>query len=436
MTTLTRPQAQSTAAVGERPAASRSLPAVLSWPLRLLAGLAVALSMLPVIVLPWISAVPWYLCALLAAADAGLLVAAVRLGPGGTRLAALGGTVAVSVIAALLSQWFASTPPILGADGRPLSGSVAELAAVELNGRLQWITLRGHDVDKPVLLFLAGGPGGSQLAATRKHLGALEEHFVVVNWDQPGAAKSYLAADFATLSPETYIADGHALTQYLRERFGQERIYLLGESWGSLLGVWLVQRYPEDYAALVGVAQMVAFLETDRYDYALALDIARERGDVGKVRALERQGPPPYYGAGVARKAAEYLLYLSAYMNANPEIHTNYDTLGDLAAPEYGLYDKVNYVRGLLRVMDVLWPLLWEVDLREEAASLEVPVYLLEGRHDVNAPPALAEDYIQGLEAPHKEIIWFEHSGHSPWVEEAEKVVDVMVNTVLAQTAP
>src|SRR5690606_13720095 len=165
--------------------------------------------------------------------------------------------------------------------------------------------------------------------------------------------------------------------------------------------------------------------ETDTYDYELALQLAEERGATGKVEALRRQGPPPYYGDGVARKVTEYIMYLSSYMNGNPAIHSNYDTFGDIAAPEYGLYDKVNYVRGLLRTMEAVWPQLWEVDLRQQAPHLDVPVYFLEGRHDVNAPPYLVEDYLQTLEAPHKELIWFEHSGHSPWVEESQKVVDV-----------
>ena len=403
----------------------------------LLASLVALVSLLPVALLPVATAVPRALAGLLILADAGLLVYLLtRAGTAAARSAVLGGLLAISVLAMLLSQWYATTPAISGADGQRLPGSIAELAAVELNGRTHWLTMRGQDSSKPILLFLAGGPGGSQLAATRRHLAALEAHFVVVNWEQPGAGKSYHAADFATLTPEDYTADGHELTLFLRERFQQEKIYLLGESWGSLLGVWLVQRFPQHYHALAGAAQMVAFLETDTYDYELALEIAQERGDAGKLKALQAQGPPPYYGRGLAMKVVEYIMYLSSYMNGNPAIHTNYNTFADIAAPEYGLYDKVNYVRGLLRTMEALWPQLWEVDLRQQAPHLEVPVYFLEGRHDVNAPPALVEDYLDILDVPHKELIWFEHSGHSPWQEEPEKVVDVMVNTVLQQTAP
>lgn len=404
--------------------------------LKILGGLAILLSMLPVILLPLATSVPWFGWVALGLIDAGLIYVLLTLAETLLqKLLVAAAILAVSVLAVFMSQWFASTPPIVGADGRPIPGSIAELEQVELNGSKQWITIRGHDQTKPVLLFLAGGPGGSQLAATRKMLGGLEEHFVVVNWDQPGAGKSYGAVDSADLTPERYIADGHALTLYLRQRFNQEKIYILGESWGSILGVWLVQRYPDMYHAFAGAAQMVAFLETDTYNYEFALKTAFLSGDFNKVAALKRQGPPPYYGKGVARKVVEYAWVVSKHMTSNPAITgPGYDTIGDIASPEYGLYDKVNYAWGLLATMDVVWPQLWEVDLRQQAPRLEVPVYFLEGRHDVNAPPEFAEDYLQKLEAPHKELIWFEHSGHSPWVDEAGKLVDVMVNTVLAGT--
>jgi pimeloyl-ACP methyl ester carboxylesterase len=400
----------------------------------LLVSLLILLSLLPVALLPFATAVPPTIYLPLAMIDAGLLLLLAVYESTSVRVAATTALFSISILAIVFSQQFATTPPITAIDGQSLPGSIAELTPVELNGRREWITIRSYDQEKPVLLFLAGGPGGSQLAATRKRLGELEKDFVVVNWDQPGAGKSYGAADFRSLTPQQYIDDGRALTRYLRERFDEEKIYLIGESWGSLLGIWLVQQEPDHYHALIGVSQMVDFLETDTYDYNQALRIAGEKGDSGKVEALQKQGPPPYYGDGVAWPVIEYIMYLSSIMNSNPAITgPGYDTIGDLAAVEYGLIDKVNYVRGLLATMNTLWPQLWDVDLRQDAQTLEVPVYFFEGRHDINAPPYLVEDYMQRLEAPHKELIWFEHSGHSPWVDESEKVVDLLVNKILAQ---
>jgi pimeloyl-ACP methyl ester carboxylesterase len=266
-------------------------------------------------------------------------------------------------------------------------------------------------------------------------LGALEDHFVVVNWEQPGAGKSFDAVNKRELSPERYVTDGIALVEYLRERFGEEKVYLLGESWGSTLGVWMVQRNPEYFHAYIGTGQMVAFLENDVMCYEFALKLLEERGNLDKVEKLTKQGPPPYYGKGVAMKESAFLMETFNYMNADPNISDDgFNTFQDLAGSEYGLYDKVNWFRGALVTMDAVYPQLWNVDFREQATQLEVPVYFLLGRHDVNAPPVLAEQYFNMLEAPHKELVWFEHSGHNPWVTESSEFVDVVVNTVLLKT--
>ena len=152
--------------------------------------------------------------------------------------------------------------------------SIAELTELELNSRKQWISLRGWDKTKPVLLFLAGGPGGTHMAAVRHELAELEKHFVVVGWDQPGSGKSYYAEKTANITVDTYVQDGHALTEYLKERFSQEKIYLVGESWGSALGIFLAYKYPQSYHALIGPGQMIDFAETERMVYAKALEIA------------------------------------------------------------------------------------------------------------------------------------------------------------------
>lgn len=324
-----------------------------------------------------------------------------------------------------LSQLTASTPRIIDENGSTPEHSIAELMALELGGRKQWISIRGWDKRKPVLLFLAGGPGGTQMAAVRHELAELERHFVVVNWDQPGSGKSYYAEKTKNLSADTYIEDGHALTEYLKERFSQEKIYLIGESWGSALGIFLVDRYPESYHGLIGAAQMVDFAETERIDYAKAMELAQSKGEAAVVQRLTKNGAPPYYGRNVTWKSAVYLNYLSAEMAGNPEIYNpGYNTLRDIGSAEYGLLDKINFFRGLVKTYDRVYQQLYTVDMRKDYARLDVPVYFFLGRHDLNAPPALAEAYAQLLEAPEKKIVWFEHSGHSPWINEREKFIE------------
>jgi len=327
-----------------------------------------------------------------------------------------------------VSQLTASTPAVIDENGHRPVNSVAELTRIERNGRKQWITIRGHDDSKPVLLFLAGGPGGSQLAAVRHELAELEKHFVVVGWDQPGSGKSYNAQAIKSIDTETYISDGYALTKYLTQRFGQEKIYLVGESWGSALGIFLIHRYPELYHGFIGTGQMVAFAETEILDYKKAMELAAGKNDTAILEKLEANGMPPYYGSDVTWKSAVYLNYLSAYMAGNPAIHDpGYNTFRDVFSSEYGVLDKVNYFRGIINTYNHVYQKLYEIDMRTDYTRLDVPVYFFEGRHDVNAPPSLVEEYFEVLECPEKEIVWFEHSGHSPWLNESDKFVEELL---------
>jgi len=336
--------------------------------------------------------------------------------------------VILAALAALVAiQSCASTAPIKDGSGRPAPGSIASLERVELNGRKEWITIRGIDASAPVLLFLAGGPGGSDLSAARRSLGGLEEHFVVVGWDQPGAGKSYGAIAHEDLSLEVYVEDAVALVDTLRTRFGKEKLYLLGESWGSFLGVLVAQRRPDAIAAFFGTGQMVAFRENDVACYNLMLDWARARGDAKKAAKLELQGPPPYYGRDVAGRMSNFLLDTWDYMRDELGVVQHGDTLGDIMSPEYGLADRVHYVTGLLETLDAFYPKLWEEDLRKSVPALEVPAYFLVGSKDVNASLPLFRDYYAMLEAPAKQVVWFERSGHNPWSSESERFVRELV---------
>jgi len=326
----------------------------------------------------------------------------------------------------LLMLWTgcAMAPPL----ENPSERGLAILERVELNGSRQWITIRTRDPENPILLFLAGGPGGSELPSTRLHLGALENRFTVVNWDQPGAGKSAGAVSRRQLTPDRYLRDGIALIDYLTGRFGKEKVYILGESWGTILGIRLCQAVPEKIAAYAGSGQMVNTTENDVRGYRFALELLKNAGRVKDWERLSEQGPPPYLRGNIALKYQRYMGVLNSWMHRQTAgLGEDHDILKDaLRAPEYTPADRVRWILALMRTFNRVYPQLEELNFLTQAPSLDVPCYFILGRYDANAYTDYVEEYARILEAPRREIIWFENSGHPPLYSEPEKLVKTM----------
>jgi len=340
----------------------------------------------------------------------------------------------------LSSQWTAHTPAILGADGKPLPGSIAMLEKVQLGGVDQWLIIRGQNVNKPVLLFLSGGPGASEAARVLRFNQELEKHFVVVIWEQRGCGKSYPSLNpKSNLTLAQYTSDIIELSEMLRTRFDEKKIYLVGHSWGSIIGTRAVQERSDLFYAYIGTAQMVDVQETDQIIYDMVLNHSRKIGDKGFVQTLEAQGMPPYYGSSPIWPYAtlfgrEYAIYEAPNIK-DEEYRRDGDILMlMLKQPEYGWLDRIYYLLGLMNTFNVVYPQLQDMDFRLDATHLDLPVYLMLGRHDMNNPYQIPEEYFNLLEAPSKELYFFEDSGHGMIWEEADLFHSLMTSTVLPET--
>jgi proline iminopeptidase len=339
-----------------------------------------------------------------------------------------------------LLAWPASTPPLVGPDGKPLAGSVAELAKVRLGGHDQWIMIRAQSAEKPVLLYLSGGPGQSDLPFSRVLYDDLTRDFVVVGWDQRGTGKSYPALDPATLTLDRMVADTIELTDYLRVRFDESKIYLLGESWGSTLGVLAAQRRPDLYHAVIGSGQMVSQRETDRRLYADILALAERTGDADLAARMRAYGEPPY--GDVYASAFVMQQYDRLYQPYTlPQSYVDRGTAAGLGpwgilGSEYTLVEKVNLFRGLLDMFSVMYPQLQGIDFRRDVPRLEVPLYMLDGQSELTARRDLALEWYAQVEAPRKRLFSFENAAHSVSFEQFEAFGRIMTETVLPETYP
>ena len=339
-----------------------------------------------------------------------------------------GGWIGVGVLAAtvlvtgiqLARQ--ATTAPILGSDGEPLPGSVAELTSVTIGDHEQALMIRGRSTDNPVLLYLAGGPGGTDIGAMRGDVG-LEEEFIVVTWDQRGVGKSYSALDpTETLTVDQMVSDTIELTDYLRDRFDEDKIYLVGNSWGSALGVLAVQEQPGRYHALVGTGQMVSMSETDLMFWQDTLLWAEETGNTGLVDQLKANGPPPYENILAYEPAISH----EHDWNGYPEFDSTNEMPAILFVPEYTWMERFNGFRSFLDTFAVLYPQLQDLDFREDARSLEVPVYMVLGEHEARGRAELADEWFDMLEAPSKERVLFDGAGHRAHFDQPARFAEFM----------
>lgn len=336
----------------------------------------------------------------------------------------------------------ASTPPILDAQGKVVAGSVAELTTVKLGGQDQTILVRGFSTDKPVLLYLSGGPGQSDLPYSRLFFHDLSRDFIVVSWDQRGTGKSYAALDpVTTLTLEQAVSDTIELTNYLCARFDEDKIYMLGESWGSTLGVLAVQQRPDLFHAWIGSGQMVSQHETDRQLYADVIALAQRTGDTALVTQMRSYGEPPYadipYGYAFVMGH-----YESLYKPYTPP--QSYSQLGASAGlgffgvmgSEYNLIEKANVLRGLIDMFTVMYPQLQGIDFRTDVPKLDVPVYILDGAAELTSRRDLLLEWYAKLDAPIKRTFTFENAGHAVVFEQFEAFTEIMRNTILPETYP
>jgi len=106
---------------------------------------------------------------------------------------------------------------------------VEEASFLTVGGVEQWVTIRGDDATKPVLLLVHGGPGDVQSPYVSTYA-PYEKGFVLVQWDQRGAGRTFAKNGAAGVSQARLLADGLDLAQQLKRRFAKQNLFVLDPS--------------------------------------------------------------------------------------------------------------------------------------------------------------------------------------------------------------
>ena len=323
--------------------------------------------------------------------------------------------------------------PFLDENGSPLAGSISEKVYVKINGVDQGMFIKSKDATHPVLLYLHGGM--PEYFLTQQYPTGLEDYFTVVWWEQRGSGLSY-RTDIPpeTMTVEQLISDTLVVTNYLRHRFGEEKIYLMGHSGGTFIGIQAAARAPELYHAYIGVAQMSNQLKSESLAYEYMLQQFQENGNLEMVRKLEAApvtmtgGIPDAYLA--LRDGAMHSLGVGTTHDMKSIITGIF--LPSLTFRGYTLLEKINMWRGKSQSgVSPFWDEMIATDLTIKVPELEIPVYFFSGIYDYTCSYTLAKDYLEKLQAPMKGFYTFEHSAHSPLFEEPESLIEMMVKDVL-----
>jgi pimeloyl-ACP methyl ester carboxylesterase len=339
------------------------------------------------------------------------------------------------LLCVLLLLSLGTQKPFLDNTGTPLAGSISEKIRVNINGVEQGMFIKSKNARNPVLLYLHGGMPDYFL--TERYPTGLEDIFTMVWWEQRGSGLSYhpdLSPD--SVNPEQIVSDTVELTNYLRQRFGQEKIYLMGRSGGTFFGIQAVARAPQLYHAYIAVAQITNQLESERLAHNYMLQRFEDEGNRKMAQQLK--------AAPISDKAPlpdAYLKVRDVTMH-KLGIGTTRDMrsvitgmlLRSLMSREYTLSEKIKLWRGKLFSGSRLWNTQLSTDLTKKVTRLEIPIYFFHGVYDYTVSYPLAKSYFDRLDAPVKGFYTFKHSAHSPHFEEPEKVREIMRSDVLTRS--
>ncbi len=292
------------------------------------------------------------------------------------------------------------------------------LTEIPLNGVNQWIYIRSKHKEKPILLFLHGGPGFPGIGIAEVYQSELEHTFTVVQWDQRGAGKSYSPAILKeTMNIQQFISDLHELVKYLNQTINKQKIFLAGHSWGAMLGMLAVKQYPELFQYFISIGQSVNVKLTTEARFPFLLEEAKKHNDAEGLQKIEASK-----GNGFVEY--DYVVKYGGAFYGKPDVNL----LAEIFFTKNTLYteSEKQSIQNGMEFSGILWNDIFSVNLMEQVTKIEVPVLFISGKYDMLSPVCIVTKYYEALTAPSKKIVYFEKSAHFPFLEETDYFCKVL----------
>lgn len=303
------------------------------------------------------------------------------------------------------------------------------IKTINIGGIEQTILMQGEDRTRPVLLVLHGGPSMPLPGVSARgcdytivtNTKELIKHYVVVFWDQRGTGKSYhKSIPQETMAIAQFVSDTIELTDYLRAAFKQEKIFLVGHSWGTIIGYMAANAHPDKYYSYTGLSQIISWTENDRLSLAWVKARAQQENNKKALTELNAVGEPPFIDSveqwKVLRKWQRQfgtLVYIDDQIDHPGLAKIIWDML---RSKLYTLKDLYNtFFKGFQLVYTTEFiRSLPQINFAQSTPRVDLPVTFIHGTKDVHVFGQLVQQYYDTLEAPQgKQLIWMDKSGHA-----------------------
>lgn len=323
------------------------------------------------------------------------------------------------------------------------SNGICEARAVKIGGLDQWISIRGKDINAPVMLVIHGGPGSALTGMSHTYQRPWEELYTVVNWDQRCSGKTASISGSKTdveITFDMMLNDALEVIDYLRERFQREKIIILGHSWGTMLGAELARRYPERLAGYISTGTVVNI----RHEYRVIMDqlekVYTARGDRKALDHLNDLRP------GLEKPVGEWSWILDMNKLVIKEGYSSvkarglggairYEVLPLLRSPEYTLRDALN-VTGFKAYIPLNEKYVFNFNLEQYENRYEVPVYYINGDTDWQTPYVLNKEYAAKTIAPDTAFYTLTNCAHCWDVDAPEQMTKVLCEDIFPRLKP
>jgi proline iminopeptidase len=313
-------------------------------------------------------------------------------------------------------------------------GGIDDLKAVDIGGIKQWIRVRGNDPDNPILLFIHGGPGSPMMPQSWIFQRPLEDFFTVVQWDQRGAGKTFATSDRPPQDPLTLQqmqSDAEQLVDYLRKTYGKKKIFVMGHSFGSIIGMRVALHRPDALYAYIGVGQMVNAVDNETISYQMVKRAAAKAGNAQAEKELASIAPypgpagsvPPVEKIAVERKWVVALGGMRYGRSTDPE--ADFQSISAV----YDQHDIVAAGKGEEASVMALVPQLMSVDFTR-STHFDCPVFFFAGADDMATPSSIVETFYGRVEAPKKTLFKIQRAAHDVMFDASGQVLVDLVQAV------